>query len=266
MADLEFERRDGYAVMTFNRPQHRNALTTPMAQEMGRLLLEIEKDSSLRCLILRGAGDHFMAGGDVKGFTETLEMSSEERRLNFERRVQDCAPIFHALNRIPQIVLASVRGAVAGAGVSFTAAADLAIASPTAFFLMAQIHLGMSPDGTATYFLPRLVGLKRAKEIALLGDRFDAQQAERWGMLNRVVDNDAELDDVVEAMARRLAKGPATALGKTKQLLNASQQNDFEVQFQAEAVSFGTCAATDDFAEGVRAFFDKRKPEFGKKS
>jgi 2-(1,2-epoxy-1,2-dihydrophenyl)acetyl-CoA isomerase len=262
MPDILFERRAGAAVVTLNRPQARNAITPEMVRAFHRFLQRIERDSSVRCVLLKGAGEHFMAGGDVKSFAETVSLSPSKRRAMFQARVEAVAPLLLTMRRMPQILIAAVRGACAGAGLSWVAGADLAIAARSSFFVLAQTKIGVSPDGSGTYWLPRVLGLKRAKEIALLADRFSAEDAQRWGLVNRVVDDDA-LDAAVEEWVSRLAAGPATALGATKKLLNDSLGNSYLAQLRHEAKSFAACAATPDFVEGLLAFVEKRDARFG---
>jgi 2-(1,2-epoxy-1,2-dihydrophenyl)acetyl-CoA isomerase len=159
-------------------------------------------------------------------------------------------------------VIASVHGAVAGFGMSLLMAADLALASAESVFTLAYVRLGTSPDGGSTFFLPRHVGSKRAMEIALLGDRFDAAKALQWGLVNEVVPA-AELGPRTAALAERLSQGPAAALAATKRLLARSLDATLETQLQAEAEGFAQCTATPDFVEGVAAFIGKRPPRFG---
>lgn len=262
MADILFDRADGVATVTFNRPQARNALTGEMMREFTEFLHSVETDPSLRCVLLQGAGDHFMAGGDVKSFSETIDLTPDQRRQMFEARVQAVAPLLQTMERMPQIMLSAVRGACAGAGLSWVAASDLTLAARSSFFLLAQVKIAASPDGSGSYWLPRAVGLKRAKEIALLADRFSAEDAERWGLVNRVVD-DEQFDATVADWVARLAASPATALGATKRLFNQSLNNTLSAQLQLEAESFAACAADADFGEGLQAFIEKRKPRFG---
>jgi 2-(1,2-epoxy-1,2-dihydrophenyl)acetyl-CoA isomerase len=262
MSDIIFERQGGVATVTLNRPAARNAVTGAMVQDFTRFVRSVERDTSLRCIVLRGEGDHFMAGGDVKSFGETAALPGDERRAMFEQRVQDVSPLLLALERMPQILVAGVKGAVAGAGLSFVAGADLAIAGASSFFLLAQIKIGVSPDGGATYYLPRELGLKRAKEIALLGDRFDAAQAQQWGLVNRVVP-DAEVAGAVTEIAQRLAAGPSLALARTKRLIQRSLHCSLPEQLQAEAEAFADCASQPDFVEGATAFAERRSPRFG---
>ena len=153
------------------------------------------------------------------------------------------------------------QGAAAGFGLSLILACDLAIAAEDAFFTFAYIKIGTSPDGSGTYFLPRTVGMKKAMEIAMLGDRFDAATALQLGILNRVVPA-ADLATETRALAERLAAGPTHAIANTKALLHDSWNNTMETQLANEAVSFADCAATDDWVEGVTSFAEKRKPVF----
>jgi 2-(1,2-epoxy-1,2-dihydrophenyl)acetyl-CoA isomerase len=262
MADILFERRDGALIVTLNRPEARNAVTREMNRAMYEALQAVEYDATVRVVLLRGAGDHFMAGGDVKGFNEVLDQSEQERRTQFESRVHAVTPLMLLLERMPQIFVCAVKGACAGMGLSWVAAADLAIAARSAFFVQSQIKIGIIPDGGGTYWPVRAVGLKRAKEIALLGDRFSAEDAERWGLINRVVD-DAAFEAAVEDWVKKLSRGPGRAQAVTKQLLNASLSNDYAAQLAQEAVGVSSTAGHPDFAEGVRSFIEKRAPKFG---
>ena len=260
--ELLIERRPGVSIVTFNRPEARNAITPNIVKLLQAHLESIEHDPSVRCVLLQGAGEHFMAGGDVKSFAETLTLTPEERREKFAARVRNVAPLLKTLERIPQIVVTAVKGACAGAAIGFVAGSDLTIAARSAFFLLAQINIAVSPDGSSSYWLPRAVGLKRAKEIALLGGRFSAEDAERWGLVNRVVD-DVDFDAAVEKLAMQIASGPATALGETKRLFNNSLNRTIDEQLEAEALSFSNCAKVPDFGEGLSAFIEKRRPKFG---
>jgi 2-(1,2-epoxy-1,2-dihydrophenyl)acetyl-CoA isomerase len=259
--DILFTRRGSIAEVVFNRPDARNAATADMLIRMREFAQEVEADSSVRCFVIRGEGKHFMAGGDVKAFEQVQSLSPDQRTIEFEARVQAHAPLFTTLARMPQIVVTVMRGAVAGAGVSLAAFSDIAIAARSAFFLSAQIRLGMSPDGGATYFLPRHIGLARAKQMALMGDRISAEQAEQWGLIGYVVDDDA-LDAKAAEIIGRIANGPTTAMSHTKALLNGSLNATLAEQLQSEAEAFADCAGNDDFLEGFAAFVGKREPRF----
>jgi 2-(1,2-epoxy-1,2-dihydrophenyl)acetyl-CoA isomerase len=261
MADLEISQEGGIVTLTMNRPEARNALSNEMRAQLADSLHDIEQDDSVRCVVLTGAGEHFMAGGDVKGMAESISKSPQELRKEFILRIHDLHPIMFALRRMPKPVIASCRGAAAGAGVSMALACDLVIASESAFFTLAYCHIGTSPDGSSSFHLPRAVGIKKAMEIALLGDRFSASKAEAMGMINFVVP-DAELESETQKLATRLANGPTHVYGNTKALLYRSMESEFESQLQAEAEYFADCASRADFREGVTAFVEKRQAKF----
>jgi 2-(1,2-epoxy-1,2-dihydrophenyl)acetyl-CoA isomerase len=232
-----------------------------MREGLFQALADIETDDSIRCVVITGAGDHFQAGGDVKSFNEFIKMSPDERRRTFERRVHGLHPTIFLMERMPKPIIASVRGGAAGFGLSLMMACDMVIASEDAFLTLAYINIGTTPDGSGTYMLPRIVGLKKAMEIALLGDRISAEEAKDLGLINYVVPT-GELEAETAKLAKRLANGPTVAIGRTKQLLNASLGNSMEEQLSLEAQNFAACAASNDWVEGVTAFKEKRRPDF----
>ncbi len=260
--ELIVDKQDGIAFLTMNRPKVLNALSIEMRMAMFDALDDIERDPAIRCVVLRGAGGNFMAGGDVKSFArDYAPLDSETRRAAFERRVHAVNPLMMRLCRMRKPVIASVAGAAAGAGMSFVMACDLAIAASDAIFRFSYSAIGATPDAAGSYFLPRLAGTRRAMELALLGDRIDAATAERYNIVNFVVPPE-ELEAETLALAERLASGPTVSYGCIKEQMNASHSNSFEQQLALEAKNFGICAGTDDWAEGVTAFANKRKPDF----
>jgi 2-(1,2-epoxy-1,2-dihydrophenyl)acetyl-CoA isomerase len=262
MSDVVLVDRSGaIATVILNRPRVLNALDSEMLEAMQDAFSRLEADAAVRAVIVKGAGENFMAGGDIKFFHAGLALPPAERRRRTESFVHKVHPTIAAIRRMHAPVIASVRGAAAGFGTSLVLATDLAIAAEDAFFTLAYSLIGTSPDGSGTYHLPRTVGMKKAMELALLADRFDAKTALEIGLVNRVVPV-AELEAATMALAERLAAGPTHAYGNTKRLLNRALANTLESQLQAEAESFADCAATEDFAEGVRAFVEKRKPRF----
>jgi 2-(1,2-epoxy-1,2-dihydrophenyl)acetyl-CoA isomerase len=252
----------GITTITLNRPPALNALNAQMVADLAEAVRQAEADDA-RVVVVNGAGGHFMAGGDIKWFKDQIDAEPDKAviKREFEAFIHPVHEVITAMRAMPKPIVAAVQGACAGFGVSLASACDLVIAADDAFFTLAYCHIGVSPDGGSTYALPRAVGLKRAFEIALLGDRFDAATAKAAGLINQVVPA-AELEGAVAKLAGRLANGPTHAYGNTKALLNASLGATLAEQLDAEAKSFADCAATVDFAEGVTAFVDKRPPSF----
>jgi 2-(1,2-epoxy-1,2-dihydrophenyl)acetyl-CoA isomerase len=254
---------DGPVVtLTLNRPSSLNALDEHMIEALVDRAAAIAADASVRCVIVTGSGKHFMAGGDIGMLARRIGAPAHERDQYFDGLMQSVHAIIELLQRMPQPVIASVRGAVAGFGLSLACACDLVIAADDCVFTSAYRHLGLTPDGGLSYFLPRVVGVKKAMEIVLLGDRFDAAEALRIGLINRIVPQ-TELAAQTRAVAALLTSGPAVAIRNGKRLVNASMSQPLAAQLAAEATSFGACAATGDFAEGIAAFLGKRPPRFG---
>lgn len=253
---------DGIARVTFNRPAARNAVTRAMLADMSRFLEQVASARDVRCVLISGTGEHFMGGADLRGFDEMLRQGGAERARDFEARVRNGSKLILQLARLPQPVVVKVRGAAAGVALGFIGAADFVLCGASAVFLLAQVGIGAIPDGGTTWWLPRLVGPRRAREIAMLAGRFGADDARAMGLVNRVVP-DGELDAAVDALVARLVAAPVESLRQTKQLLDAAPGNSLAEQLELEARGFGACAGTDDFVEGVRAFIEKRPARFG---
>jgi len=252
---LEIE--DGVGTLAFNRPEVMNALDDRMMIEFRAAAEMLERDERVRCVVVAGRGKAFASGGDVALFADRVDELADiivrwGREMHFA---------IQALRRMPKPVLASVHGAVAGAGFSILCAADLALAAQRTRFSLAYANIGASPDGGSTFFLPRLVGMKLAMELTMLPDLFDADTAQRHGLVNWVVP-EAEREARTMALATRLANGPTHAYGEAKRLLNASLSRSMETQMEEELFAFARCAKTADLAEGVRAFVQKRQPIF----
>jgi 2-(1,2-epoxy-1,2-dihydrophenyl)acetyl-CoA isomerase len=262
MAKVIVERRSAVLEIRLNRPEVLNAVDREAIAALAAAAAEAAEDRGARAVLLRGAGTHFCAGGDITMFGELIELSPEERRKALYKTVDALHPLLVRLRHMPKPVVAAVQGAAAGFGLSLVLAADLALAAEDAVFACGYVNIATSPDGGMTALLPAAVGLKRATELTLLGERFNAAQALALGIINRVVAPEV-LTAEAEAVAQRLAAGPATAHARTKALLQASLGDAFDAQLRREAENFAICAATDDFAEGVRAFLDKRRPAFG---
>jgi 2-(1,2-epoxy-1,2-dihydrophenyl)acetyl-CoA isomerase len=251
----------GISTITLNRPKALNALDRSLTLGLRDAVFAAEQDPAVRCVVVRG-GEHFMAGGDLKWFDDLVRSRPAiENRIQFEGFIHEVHALIISLRRMPKPVIAAVSGAVAGFGMSLMMACDLVIAAENAYFTLAYTLIGASPDGGSTFALPRIVGAKKAMEIALLGERFDAAAAERLGLVNRVVPL-ASLDQETIKLATQLAAGPTAVYGRTKALLNGSLNASLEAQLQREAEAFAQSAAEPDFAEGIRAFIEKRKPQW----
>lgn len=252
---------DGVATLTINRPQARNATSPEMLRGIEEFFLRVEKDPQARCLVIRAAGEHFIAGGDVGSFGPALQMTPEARSKEFGQRVEEALPLYQSLNRMPKPIVVVARGAIAGAGIAMALAADLTLISDTAFYFFAHGHLGLSLDGALSYYLPRAVGPRKAAELALLNARVAAPEALQIGLANRMI-ADAELDAQADKLIKQLASGATYAMARTKALIDASMRNSLTDQFRLEGQGVAACVATDDWLEGVQAFLGKRKPIF----
>lgn len=251
------ERRDTAAIITLNRPEKLNALDGALMHDLDRVTQEVAEDRAIRAVMIRGAGRAFMAGGDVAHFhahLDTLATDFPVMGAGFHASVK-------RLRTMEKPVLACVHGAVAGGGLSVMLACDLAIASRDAQLSLAYANIGTSPDGGSSFTLPRIVGMRKALELAFLGERMDADTACSLGLVNWVVEP-AELASRAIALLERLAAGPTFAFARTKALFNETWERPMGAQLDAELAAFARCVPTHDFAEGTGAFVAKRRPEF----
>jgi 2-(1,2-epoxy-1,2-dihydrophenyl)acetyl-CoA isomerase len=241
--------------ITMNRPQTLNFLDPVMAEEIDRALADFEKDEGIRAIVITGAGRAFSAGGDLKF------MQQDHTAQEFYQRMEVITRFIRAMINVPKPIIASVNGAAVGGGCNVALAADLVLASEKAAFAEVFNRIGLIPDCGGIYLLSRRVGLTRAKDLAFTGRTIDAHEAERIGMVNRVFSAEA-LEEETRKMAEDLAKGPTMALGITKRLFNQSYESDFETLLRLENSNQALLRLTEDHREGVRAFFEKRKPQF----
>lgn len=246
----------GVAEIRFNKPERLNALDRDLAEGFAAIAEKATTDPSVRVIVVAAAGRGFVAGGDLDYFRQSSDRGAAATTL--------IGPVHHALRILadaPQIVIGSLKGAVAGGGMSLALSLDLLIAADDTAFNFAYSRIGASPDCGGTWSLPRLVGVRKALEIALLSETIDAAEALRLGLVNRIVPL-ADLESETRKLAGRLASGAPVALGETKRLIRMSMQRDFSAQLEDEAETFARCAATRDFEEGIGAFFAKRRPIF----
>ena len=256
-----FEKRDGGAFATFNRPEVRNALNPDIIQALGDFLLDIREDPAVRYLVIQGEGEHFSAGGDLASYAEKFSLGKSALQSYMCRRVRGNAETFYLLADLPMPVISVVRGAAAGGGLSFVLASDFVLAAENAMLIFAQPKVGLPLDIAATYFLPRVVGIKQARKLAMTGATLDAAEGHRLGILDEIHPADA-LDEALARLVRKFAAVAPKASGRTKHLLNRSLDNDIVQQMEAEVLAIGQCVGEDDFEEGVRAFLEKRKAQF----
>jgi 2-(1,2-epoxy-1,2-dihydrophenyl)acetyl-CoA isomerase len=259
---LLVERSGTVATLTLNRPDALNTLDFALMDALVAAAAEVAADDALRVVVLRGAGRHFMAGGDLRTFAGDLAKPPGQRNADFRQMIGRLHSAIEHFHRMPHPVVGQVHGAVAGFGLSLMNACDLVIAADDAYFASAYRNIALTPDGGGSWSLPRIVGMRRAMEILLLGERFDAQRALEIGLVNRVVAA-AELEGAVAQMVKALATGPVIAIRNAKRLLRESPGRTLSEQLDAEAVSFGACAGTEDFVEGISAFLEKRPARFG---
>jgi 2-(1,2-epoxy-1,2-dihydrophenyl)acetyl-CoA isomerase len=251
---LLVSRQGAIATLQFNRPEAMNALDLPTALALRDAVRAIAHDASVRAVLLRGSGRVFVAGGDLV----MLAADPVQGAQDLLGPLNETLLLLQGLNAP---VIAQVHGAAAGAGLSLMLMCDFVLAAEGSKFNLAYINLGTSCDVGASWALPRLVGLRRALEIALLGESFGADEALRLGLINRVLPA-AELPAAAQAFAERIASGPTVAYGHMRRLMRASLDHNLATQLQAEAQAFDACARTDDLREGIEAFFAKRKPQF----
>jgi len=246
------------ATIVLNRPEKLNAFEDTMRGEMYESITQVARDPSVRVLILTGAGRAFCAGADVNYLRELVETRDMERA---RRLVETGREIVRAIRAMDKVVIASVNGPAAGAGANLALACDLRIASREASFSEAFVRVGLHPDLGGTYFLPRLVGLGKAAELMLSGETIDAREAERIGLVNRVVPHE-ELEKATREVAERFAKWPPVAVRWIKQALNQTWDSSLDEMLELEIEAQVACFQSRDAQEGVRAFLEKREPHF----
>jgi 2-(1,2-epoxy-1,2-dihydrophenyl)acetyl-CoA isomerase len=251
---VKLTRSDAVAVVSFNRPEVMNALDVPTAQAFLAACKSIAADKTTRAVIVRGEGRAFGVGGDLAALRSNPGETAAALIDNMHEGIQ-------ILAALDAPVIASLHGMVVGGSMSLALCCDLAIAAQGTRFNLSYANVAASCDVSGSWSLPRLVGLRRAMQIALLSENLDTAEALSFGLINRVVPGDALVEETM-AVAQRLANGPTLAYGKMKRLLRQSFDNDFHTQLGAERDAFKASVATEDFAEALSAFFAKRVPAF----
>lgn len=254
---VRYEVKDAVATITLDRPGAFNALNLDLGRELFHAVLEADEDRAVRCVVITGAGRAFCAGGDVKDFADNPD------RIGI--LVKELTTYLHGavsrLARTMKPVITGVNGVAAGGGLSLALAGDLVVAAESARFTMAYSKIAASPDGSSSYFLPRLIGLRRAMELHYTNRVLTAREALEWGLVTRV-HPDAEFPAALAALARELAQGPTLAFGRAKRLFHQSTHESLETQMELEAQAIAASGHTEDFRNGVLAFARKQAPTF----
>lgn len=251
---LKIENKVAY--ITLNRPEVFNSFNREMAFLLQDILDACEKDDAVRAIVLSGNGKAFCAGQDLK------EVTSSELNPGFKKILEEhYNPIITRLRSIKKPIIGAINGVAAGAGANIALACDVVVAHEQVNFIQAFSLIGLIPDSGGTFFLPRLIGFQKASALAMLGDKISAEEAERMGMIYKVIPS-ISFDEEVNQLAIKLANMPTKALGMIKELFNKSMTNDLESQLALESKLQIEAAQTEDYAEGVLAFMEKRKPEF----
>ena len=249
--------KDAVATITLNRPEAYNALNLALGRDLFHAALEADEDRAVRCIVVTGAGKAFCAGGDVKDFADNPD------RIGIV--IKELTTYLHGavsrLARAQKPVVMAVNGVAAGGGLSFALSGDLVVAAESAKFSMAYSKIAASPDGSSSYFLPRMIGLRRALELHYTNRVLSAREAMDWGLVNRV-HPDVEFPGAVAALARELAQGPTLAFGRAKLLFHQSTQESLETQMELEAQAIAASGRTEDFRNGVVAFAKKQPVTF----
>lgn len=255
MSTILFEKNNQIATITLNRPDKLNAFNREMALLLQQKLDDCAADTSVRCIVITGAGKGFCAGQDLE---EVIDPQGPGMQRILSEQFN---PVILKIRGMKKPVIAAVNGVAAGAGANIAICCDIVLAAQAASFIQAFSRIGLVPDSGGTYFLPRLIGWQKASALMMLGDKVSADEAERMGMIYRSIPDD-QFYAAVQEMAARLAQMPTLALAYTKEALQGSDTNTIAGQLQQEDKLQQQAAATEDFKEGVAAFIEKRKPLF----
>jgi len=258
MAPILVSRDSGVVSLTLNRPDKLNAFNPEMHKLLREALEKARDDAAVRAVLLTGSGRGFCAGQDLSERNVSADAAPIDLSVSLGSNYN---PLVRRLRALPKPVVCAVNGVAAGAGANIALACDIVLAARSASFVQSFSKLGLVPDSGGTYFLPRLVGSARAMGLALLAERLSAEEAERWGLIWRAVD-DARLMEEAAAVARALAAGPTRGYGLIKKALNASAGNSLDAQLDLERDLQREAGFSEDYREGVAAFMQKRKPQY----
>lgn len=254
---INFSTAEGLATITLNRPDDANGLNPVMASELRRAAKACEEDQSIKVVVLTGSGRFFCAGGDVKAMAD----AGQGAGLIIKNMADELHGAVSTLARMKAPLITAINGTAAGAGFSMAIAGDLAIAAESAVFTMAYSQIGLSPDGSSTYFLPRLVGMRKAQELMFTNRKLTAQEAVDWDLITKVVADDT-LEAEVEKLAARFLSGSPESNAAIKRMLLQTFNNGLETQMEIEGRQIADCARSENGQEGIASFVEKRKPKF----
>ena len=257
LATIDYEVRDGVAHVRFARPEGANAVNPAFARDLRDVMLEIEWDDAVRAVSVTADGKVFCAGGDLKEF----HAAGADLPRVASSMLNDFHSGIYKMNRMAKPFVAGVRGAAGGAGLSLMSAFDLVISGASAKYTMAYTRAGVTPDGTSTYFVARHIGLRRMLDLTLTNRVLSAEEAESWGLVNRVVDDD-DVDTATAELAQQLADGPSWTMGHAKRVVYAGYESVLEQAGEFEGVTIAEAMSRHDGQEGIAAFVEKRAPEF----
>ena len=254
---INFEIIENIAIIRLNRPNSYNSLNAKMAKELLEISYECDTNKNIRAIILTGEGDKaFCAGGDLKSFHETGNIAKHLKMVT-----HDLHGAITKFSRMNSPLIVAVNGVAAGAGLSFVGFADLAIAKSSATFVSAYTKAGLTPDGSSSYYLPRIIGIRKYLELVMTNKVLSSEEALSWGLLNYIYDDKFFWNETVK-LADNLSKGPTLAYGKIKRLIHNSLNSTLETQMELETKMISESAETNDGQIGIKAFIDKEKPKF----
>ncbi len=253
---------DGTARVELNRPEALNAWNAQFGEDLLAALRAVTEDDAVRAVVLTGAGRAFSSGADLKDIS--TDTTPDGRPDVYKTLTERYHPIMHAIREMPKPVIAAVNGPAVGIGCSLALCCDLIVAAESAYFLLAFVNIGLVPDGGSSLFLPTRIGMARATELSMLGERLPAAKALEWGLINRVV-ADGQLEQEVAALAARMAAGPTRSYAGAKRQLNNWLYARIDEQLELEAKIQQEMAGSEDFVEGAMAFVQKRPARFSGK-